>query len=159
MFHYKHTNENPKESHSLGFSMPFGYGGLNHRLVTDYLFLSNHLQMRWLITPAAMETIRDNNISIMDALLPVTSVRGGNIGIITYECGLYYCFIATSQKVAVTRAAAGDAWITSFYIFLCRHKVVTSQPAVITPTAGRYPDHLLLFVFSSLFYDLIYISR
>ena len=69
--------------------------------------------MRWLITPAAMETIRDNNISIMDALLPVTSVGGGNIGIITYECGLYYCFIATSQKAAVTRAAAGDAWITS----------------------------------------------
>ena len=134
MFHYKHTNENPKESHSLGFSMPFGYGGLNHRLVTDYLFLSNHLQMRWLITPAITETIRDSNMSIINTPFPYR-YRGGNIRII--PCNQF-----------------------SFYqLFLCRHKVVMSQPAAITLTAGRYPDHLLLFVFSSLFYDLIYISR
>ena len=54
----------------MGFSMPFWYGGLNHRLVTDYLFLSNHLQMRWLITPAITETIRDSNMSIINTPFP-----------------------------------------------------------------------------------------
>ena len=53
------NNENPRESRSLGFSIPLWYGGLFHRLITDYLFLSNHLQMRWLITPAMIETIRE----------------------------------------------------------------------------------------------------
>ena len=35
-------NEKPRERNSLGFSIPFLYGGLNHRLVTDYLSPSNH---------------------------------------------------------------------------------------------------------------------
>ena len=36
--------------------------------------LSNHLQMRWLITPATTETIRDNRISTADTsfLTPVS---------------------------------------------------------------------------------------
>ena len=29
-------NEKPRDRNSLGFSIPFLYGGLNHRLVTDY---------------------------------------------------------------------------------------------------------------------------
>ena len=92
MFHYKHTNENPKESHSLGFSMPFWYGGLNHRLVTDYLLLSNHLQMRWLITPAITETIRDSNMSIINTPFPYR-YRGGNIRIIPYNQFSFYQFL------------------------------------------------------------------
>ena len=47
-----------------GFSIPFEYGGLDHRLVTDYLSLSSHLQTRWLITPAATAIIRDVIVSI-----------------------------------------------------------------------------------------------
>ena len=68
-------------------------------------------------------------------LLPVTRMGGGNFRIIPYNQFSFY------------------------QLFLCRHKVVMSQPAAITLTAGRYPDHLLLFVFSSLFHNLIYISR
>lgn len=47
-----------------GFSMPFYYGGLDHRLVAYFLSLSSHLQMRWLITPAATAIIRDIKTSI-----------------------------------------------------------------------------------------------
>ena len=102
MFHYKHTNENPKESHSLGFSMPFWYGGLNHRLVTDYLFLSNHLQMRWLITPAITETIRDSNMSIINTPFPYR-YRGGNIRIIAYNQFSFYQFLfVPAQSCDVT---------------------------------------------------------
>ena len=39
-------------------------GGLDHRLVAYFLSLSNHLQMRWLITPAMTAIIRDISISI-----------------------------------------------------------------------------------------------
>ena len=57
-------NEKPRDRNSLGFSIPFLYGGLNHRLVTDYLSLSNHLQMRWQTTPAATVTTKENTKSI-----------------------------------------------------------------------------------------------
>ena len=43
--------------------------------------LSNHLQMRWLITPAITETIRDSNISIINTPFPYR-YRGGNISIV-----------------------------------------------------------------------------
>ena len=39
-------------------------------LVADYLSLSNHLQMRWLITPATTATRRDNSNSIANTSLP-----------------------------------------------------------------------------------------
>ena len=45
MFPSETANENPKDRNSLGFSIPFFYGGLIHRLVTDYLSPSNHLMM------------------------------------------------------------------------------------------------------------------
>ena len=42
------------ERHLWGFSIPnFGNGrAWSHRLVTDYLSPSNHLQMQWHVTPA-----------------------------------------------------------------------------------------------------------
>ena len=39
-------NKNPSDRHSEGFSIPFFYGGLFHRLVTDYLSPSSHLLMQ-----------------------------------------------------------------------------------------------------------------
>lgn len=53
-----------------GFLFLSRHGGLNHRLVTDYLLLSNHLQMRWLITPAKTATKRDIHISTQNTSLP-----------------------------------------------------------------------------------------
>ena len=38
------TQKSPVLEH-WGFSIPFGQGGLNLRLTTDYLSPSNHLQM------------------------------------------------------------------------------------------------------------------
>ena len=110
------NNENPRESRSLGFSIPLWYGGLFHRLITDYLFLSNHLQMRWLITPAITETIRDSNISIINTPFPYR-YRGGNIGIITHES-------------------------VSFYMFW--HSLLRHRNGHIPDRDGRYSDHLLL---------------
>lgn len=59
----KQQNENPR-MRVRGFSIPFNSGGLNHRLVTGYLSLSNHLQMRWQTTPATTVTIKDKMYSI-----------------------------------------------------------------------------------------------
>ena len=92
MFHYKHTKRKPQGVAFLGVFYAFGYGGLNHRLVTDYLFLSSHLQMRWLITPAITETIRDSNISIINTPFPYR-YRGGNIRIIAYNQFSFYQFL------------------------------------------------------------------
>ena len=41
---YQMASENPRVA-ALGFSIPFWYGGLDHRLVTGYRSLSNHLMM------------------------------------------------------------------------------------------------------------------
>ena len=69
----KQQNENPR-MRVRGFSIPFNSGGLNHRLVTGYLSLSNHLQMRWQTTPATTVTIKDKMYSITKhpLSLPVT---------------------------------------------------------------------------------------
>ena len=77
------SNENPRESRSLGFFIPLWYGGLFHRLITDYLFLSNHLQMRWQVTPAATVTKKDMTISICSPP-PVAGYRLDNTVSITY---------------------------------------------------------------------------
>lgn len=69
-------NENPGAS-PPGFSIPFLHGGLNHRLVTDYSSLSNHLQMRWLITLATTAIIKDRSNSMSNTPFPYKS-RGGN---------------------------------------------------------------------------------
>ena len=65
-----------------GFSIPFWHGGLNHRPVTDYSSLSNHLQMRWLITLAATAIIKDRNKSMLNTPFLYPS-RGGNMEIIS----------------------------------------------------------------------------
>ena len=52
------TDENPGVATS-GVFYSFCYGGLDHRLITDYLSPSNHLQTRWLITPATTAITRD----------------------------------------------------------------------------------------------------
>ena len=65
----------PGGGHTSGFSVLFGHGGLNHRLITDYLSQSNHLQMRWLITLATIVTSKDRNKSIWDTSLPYQSRR------------------------------------------------------------------------------------
>ena len=57
------TSENPGDATS-GVFYAFYYGGLDHRLVAYFLSLSSHLQMRWLITPAATAIIRDIKTSI-----------------------------------------------------------------------------------------------
>ena len=57
-----------------GFSMPFYYGGLDHRLVAYFLSLSSHLQMRWLITPAATAIIRDIKIATHILLFPAFKI-------------------------------------------------------------------------------------
>ena len=75
MFPRETANEKPRESHSLGFSIPFLYGGLNHRLVTGYLSPSNHLQMRWQTTPAMTVAIKDKMFSKAKHLLPVTRLE------------------------------------------------------------------------------------
>lgn len=48
--------------------------GLNRRLVTDYLSPSNHLQMRWQITPAATAIISEvkNSMQFTSSLSPVS---------------------------------------------------------------------------------------
>ncbi|MCI8536776.1 MAG: hypothetical protein HFG68_14660 [Hungatella sp.] len=50
-----------------GDSIPFWYGGLSHRLITDYLSLSNHLQIKWLITPATTAVTKDRTSFIASA--------------------------------------------------------------------------------------------
>ena len=75
MFPRETANEKPRELRSLGFSIPFLYGGLNHRLVTGYLSPSNHLQMRWQTTPAMTVTTKDKMFSIAKHLLPVTRLE------------------------------------------------------------------------------------
>ena len=57
-------NKNPGDA-PPGFSLPFAMTAYSIRLVTDYLSLSSHLQMRWLITPATAAIIRDVTISIL----------------------------------------------------------------------------------------------
>ena len=52
------TNENPRAA-TLGFSILFLMAEQIHRLVTDYLSLSNHLMMQWQITPPTTVTIRE----------------------------------------------------------------------------------------------------
>jgi len=65
------------------FSIPFWHGGLDHRMVTDYSSLSNHLQMRWLITLAATAIIKDRNKSMLNTPF-LYQYRGGNSKIISY---------------------------------------------------------------------------
>ncbi|MDO4470224.1 MAG: hypothetical protein Q4C84_10310 [Bacillota bacterium] len=73
--------QNPHERHLMGVFIPLEW--LKLRLVTDYFFLSNHLQIRWQITPAIIERINDKRISIEHTpfLIPVW---GGNIKMISY---------------------------------------------------------------------------
>ena len=75
------TTKTP-ERHLRGFLFPFWHGGLNHRLVTDYSSLSNHLQMRWLITLATTAIIKDRSKSMSNTPFPYQS-RGGNRAIIS----------------------------------------------------------------------------
>ena len=49
----------PEVCYTSGVFYSFCYGGLDHRLITDYLSPSNHLQTRWLITPATTAITRD----------------------------------------------------------------------------------------------------
>lgn len=65
------------ERHLRGSLFPFLHGGLNHRLVTDYSSLSNHLQMRWLTTLATTAMTKDRNNSMSNTPFPYQS-RGGN---------------------------------------------------------------------------------
>ena len=82
MFPDETANENPRMA-VRGFSIPFLYGGLDHRLVTGYLPPSNHLQMRWQTTPAITVITKDKMYSKTKHLLPVPGIGGGNICIIT----------------------------------------------------------------------------
>lgn len=52
------TGKTP-EAATLGFSILFLMAEQIHRLVTDYLSLSNHLMMQWQITPPTTVTIRE----------------------------------------------------------------------------------------------------
>lgn len=58
------------QCYSTGVFYSFWHGGLNHRLVTDYLSLSSHLQMRWLITLATTAIIKDRSKSLSDTPFP-----------------------------------------------------------------------------------------
>ena len=58
------TTKTPVRQH-WGFLFLLGSGkAYTHRLVTDYLSPSNHLQMRWQITPATTAIISEVNISM-----------------------------------------------------------------------------------------------
>ena len=70
------TDENPGVATS-GVFYSFCYGGLDHRLITDYLSPSNHLQTRWLITPATTAITRDVIASTWTPPFR-TSLGGGN---------------------------------------------------------------------------------
>lgn len=43
--YYRKVTIKPHERQLMGFFIPFWQGGLNLRLVANYSFLSNHLQM------------------------------------------------------------------------------------------------------------------
>ena len=64
--------KNPRAA-TLGFSILFLMAEQIHRLVTDYLSLSNHLMMQWQITPPTTVTIREVRKSkwFTSFLLPV----------------------------------------------------------------------------------------
>ena len=77
------TNENPRAA-TLGFSILFLMAEQIHRLVTDYLSLSNHLMMQWQITPPNTVTtngkIKNSNIKT-----PPIRYQIGTITILLYN--------------------------------------------------------------------------
>ena len=91
----KQQNENPR-MRVRGFSIPFNSGGLNHRLVTGYLSLSNHLQMRWQTTPATTVTIKKTKCIPLRNTPSPYRYRGGNAPIILHTSRHFYIFIRLS---------------------------------------------------------------
>lgn len=104
------TNENPGAA-TPGFSIPFWYGGLDHRPVTDYLSPSNHLQTRWLITPATTAITRDTITSNMNTsfLSPVSEA---------VTSGLYHSIFDSTISFLTT---APD-----LHIILCQNMNIAS---------------------------------
>ena len=112
------NNENPRESRSLGFSIPLWYGGLFHRLITDYLFLSQPFADEMANHTCHDRNNKRNNYIFQAMHLPsVPGIGGGNIGIITHESVSLYMF-----------------W----------HSLLRRRNGHIPDRDGRYSDHLLL---------------
>ena len=63
---FRQQKRKPQGAQFLGVFYSVFYGGLNHRLVTDYLSPSNQLLMKWLTTPAATAIINDKSVSTSD---------------------------------------------------------------------------------------------